>query len=46
MQIGITFSQNYLVVYADLLIFALENNTETILKHSLFVFGGKNKQKK
>lgn len=30
MQIGITFSQNYLVVYADLLIFALENNAETI----------------
>jgi hypothetical protein len=28
MQIGITFSQNYLVVYADLLIFALENDTE------------------
>lgn len=27
MQIGITFSQNYLVVYADLLIFALENDT-------------------
>ena len=46
MQIRITFSQNYLVVYADLLIFALENNAETILKHSLFVFGGKNKQKK
>lgn len=46
MQIGITFSQNYLVVYADLLIFALENNAETIFKRSLFVFGGKNKQKK
>lgn len=46
MQIGITFSQNYLVVYADLLIFALENNAETILKRSLIVFGGKNKQKK
>lgn len=46
MQIGITFSQNYLVVYADLLIFAIENNAETILKRSLFVFGGKNKQKK
>jgi hypothetical protein len=46
MQIGITFSQNYLVIYADLLIFALENNAETILKRSLFVFGGKNKQKK
>lgn len=46
MQIGITFSQNYLVVYADLLILALENNAETILKRSLFVFGGKNKQKK
>lgn len=28
MQIRITFSQNYLVVYADLLIFALENDTE------------------
>lgn len=28
MQIGIIFSQNYLVVYADLLIFALENDTE------------------
>lgn len=28
MQIGITFFQNYLVVYADLLIFALENDTE------------------
>lgn len=28
MQIGIAFSQNYLVVYADLLIFALENDTE------------------
>lgn len=28
MQIGITFSQNYLVVYADLLIFAPENDTE------------------
>lgn len=46
MQIGITFSQNYLVVYADLLIFAIENNTETISKRSLSVFGGKNKQKK
>lgn len=46
MQIRITFSQNYLVVYADLLIFVLENNAETILKRSLFVFGGKNKQKK
>lgn len=46
MQIGITFSQNYLVVYADLLIFALENNAETISKRSLFVFGSKNKQKK
>ena len=46
MQIGITFSQNYLVVYADLLIFALENNAETISKRSLFVSGGKNKQKK
>lgn len=46
MQIGITFSQNYLVVYADLLIFALENNAETISKRSLFVYGGKNKQKK
>lgn len=46
MQIRITFSQNYLVIYADLLIFALENNAETILKRSLFVFGGKNKQKK
>lgn len=46
MQIGITFFQNYLVIYADLLIFALENNAETILKRSLFVFGGKNKQKK
>lgn len=46
MQIGITFSQNYLVVYADLLIFALENNAETISKRSLFVFGGKNKQMK
>lgn len=46
MQIGITFSQNYLVVYADLLIFALENNAETFIKRSLFVFGGKNKQKK
>lgn len=46
MQIEITFSQNYLVVYADLPIFALENNAETILKRSLFVFGGKNKQKK
>lgn len=46
MQIRITFSQNYLVVYADLLIFALENIAETILKRSLFVFGGKNKQKK
>ena len=46
MQIGITFSQNYLVVYADLLIFALENNAETISKRSLIVFGGKNKQKK
>lgn len=31
MQIGITFSQKYLVVYANLLIFALENNAETIL---------------
>lgn len=28
MQIGITFSQKHLVVYADLLIFALENDTE------------------
>ena len=28
MQIGITFSQNYLIVYADLLIFAPENDTE------------------
>lgn len=28
MQIGITFSQNYLVVYADLLTFAPENDTE------------------
>lgn len=28
MQIGITFSQKYLVVYADSLIFALENDTE------------------
>lgn len=46
MQIGITFSQKYLVVYADLLIFALENNAETILKRSIFVFDGKNKQKK
>lgn len=46
MQIGITFFQIYLVVYADLLIFALENNAETIPKRSLFVFGGKNKQKK
>lgn len=46
MQIGITFSQIYLFIYADLLIFALENNAETILKRSLFVFGGKNKQKK
>lgn len=46
MQIGITFSQKHLVVYADLIIFALENNAETILKRSLFVFGGKNKQKK
>lgn len=46
MQIGITFSQNYLVVYSDLLTFALENNAETILKRSLFVFGGKNKKKK
>ena len=46
MQIGITFSQNHLVIYADLLIFALENNAETILKRFLFVFGGKNKQKK
>lgn len=46
MQIGITFSQIYLVVYADLLIFAIENNAKTILKRSLFVFGGKNKQKK
>lgn len=46
MQIGITFSQKYLVVYADLLIFALENNAETFPKRSLFVFGGKNKQKK
>ena len=46
MQIGITFPKNYLVVYADLLIFALENNAETISKRSLFVFGGKNKQKK
>lgn len=27
-------------------IFALENNAETISKRSLFVFGGKNKQKK
>lgn len=27
MQIEITFSQNYLVVYAVFLIFALENNT-------------------
>ncbi len=34
MQIGITFSQNYLVVYADLLIFAPENNAETISKRS------------
>lgn len=41
MQIGITFSQNYLVVYADLIIFALENNVETISKRSLFVFRGK-----
>lgn len=46
MQIGITFSKKYLVVYAYLLIFALENNAETISKRSLFVFGGKNKQKK
>lgn len=46
MQIGMTFSKNYLVVYADLLIFELENNAETISKRSLFVFGGKNKQKK
>lgn len=28
MQIGITFFQIYLVVYADLLIFALETDTE------------------
>lgn len=31
MQIGITFSRNYLVVYADLLIFALENDFKTFL---------------
>lgn len=30
MQNGITFSQKYLVVYADLLIFALENDTEML----------------